>query len=444
LSNKFNDYNFNNSINNVLNNLNFNKPTKIQNEIIPYLRKAINVVGISQTGSGKTHAFLLPLIENINLDLNKPQAIIITPTRELAWQISQAIDMFVKEIPNLKYDLLVGGTNLDKEKDLSSQIVIGTPGRILDAINNRHILKLNELKYTILDEADMIFDNNFIKEIDKIMTYIKNGCFGVFSATITPVMHPFFKKYFEGIKVIEIKDQQSNIEHNLINIYQNDRYLTLKMVMDNINPYLCLIFASTKDMVNEIHQKLNNDGYKCALLHGDLTARERTKMIKRINNLDFNYVVASDIVARGIDIDGVSHIISYDLPKELVYYIHRAGRTGRADYTGISYLLYENSELNKIDWLIKNNITFNYYLFNEKKLLIKTNGLKRAKYQFKSTSSSDDVVKINNTKKKKVKPNYKKKHREVLEKALRKEHQAKIKERIKKQRKQRKNEHRSQ
>jgi ATP-dependent RNA helicase CshB len=438
--NSFKDYNFNNKINNVLDNINFTKPTMIQKEVIPLLRKNINVVGISQTGSGKTHAFLLPIIENINLNINKPQALILTPTRELAIQIANNLTYFTNEIDDLKVSLLIGGTDLDETQELTSQIIVGSAGRILDAISNRHVLKLDYIKYTILDEADMIFDDNFIKEIDKIMSFIKNSCFGVFSATISKNMQPFFRKYFNGIKVVEIKADLSNIEHDLVFVKEDDRYLTLQLLLSNINPYLCLVFASTKELVNEIYHKLNDEGIKCGLLHGDLDNRERTKMLKRINNLEYNIVICSDIASRGIDIEGVSHVISYDLPYELIYYTHRAGRTGRAKYTGISYVIYDNNDAKKIGYLVKSGINFNYLTFNDNNELVSSKAIVRNKYQFKNDNNDNQALKkITSKKIKKVKPGYKKKRKEQIEKIMKKERQAKIKERIKKQRKQRKN-----
>ena len=440
MSRTFLDYNFNSDINEVLKQLNFVYPTEIQQEVIPLQRKKQNVVGVSQTGSGKTHAFLLPIIENISLDIKKPQAIIMTPTRELAMQIYNNVQEFSKQMKDLKATLLIGGSNLDEDTIVDSQIVVGTPGRLLDAINNRHVLKLDNINYFVIDEADMIFDSNFIEEVDKVMAFINdNVCFSIFSATITKQMHPFLKKYFEGIKLVEIADKvNENINHIIVPTKGRERYETLHKLVNSIDPYLCLIFASKKTDVVELTEKLNNDGIKCISLHGALSSRERMKTLKRINNLEFKYVVASDIAARGIDIDGVSHVISYDMPKELEYYIHRAGRTGRHKYTGISYFIYENSDEKAIKRLESKGIEFAYYDFINGKL--QDSGLRtREQKVLKTDNYSQEMVnKVVKKKKEKVKPGYKKKRKLALEKQRKKARQEEITQRIRKQRKQRK------
>ncbi|MDH6603647.1 ATP-dependent RNA helicase CshB [Bacilli bacterium PM5-9] len=436
----FLDYNFNSEINSVLKKLNFVNPTPIQQQIIPLLRKKQNVVGVSQTGSGKTHAFLLPIIENINNSIKKPQAIIMTPTRELASQIYQNIQDFAKTNNDLKVKLLVGGSNLDEDNLIDAQIVVGTPGRLLDAINNRHVLKLDNIMYMVVDEADMIFDSNFIEEVDKVMAFLDtNVCFSIFSATITKQMHPFLKKYFEGIKIVEINEKANNkIEHIIVPSKGKDKYETLLKLVNTIDPYLCLIFASKKTDVIELANKLASDGIKCIQLHGDLSSRERMKTLKRINNLEFNFVVASDIAARGIDIDGVSHVISYDMPKELEYYIHRVGRTGRHKYTGISYFIYDNNDEKAINRLEEKGLTFNFYDFTNG--VLEPAGLRtRTQKVLKSDNYDSKIVnKVVKKKKEKVKPGYKKKRKLALEKQRKNAKQQEIKERIKKQRKQRK------
>ena len=435
----FLDYNFNKEINEVLKELNFVCPTKIQEEIIPLQRKKQNIVGVSQTGSGKTHAFLLPIIENIAYDLKKPQAIIMSPTRELAQQIYDNVQAFCQKTPNLTTSLLIGGSNFNDEALIESQIIVGTPGRLLDAINNRHVLKLDEISYFVIDEADMIFDLEFIDEVDKIMSFLDdNVCFSVFSATITKNMHPFFKKYFENVKVIEVENKPNdNIEHIIVNAKNQDKYETLQSLINSIDPYLCLVFASTKTMVAELCQKLNDNGLKCLALHGDLSARERTKTLKRINNLEFKFVIASDIAARGIDIDGVSHVISYDMPKEIEYYIHRAGRTGRHKYTGISYFIYDNGDEKAIKKLENKGISFTYSEINKGKL--SDLGLRtREQKTLKNDNYDPKVISKVKKKQEKVKPGYKKKRKLELEKQRKKDRQQVIKDRIKKQRKQRK------
>ncbi|MDL2212056.1 DEAD/DEAH box helicase [Erysipelotrichaceae bacterium OttesenSCG-928-M19] len=440
MSNSFLDYNFSQAIDEVLASLKFEQPTAIQKEIIPLLRQKQNVVGISQTGSGKTHAFLLPLLEKIDFANEKPQALIMVPTRELANQIYQNLKEFMKAIPQLKVSLLIGGKDLDESKIIASQLIIGTPGRLFDAMTTRHVLKVDQIEYFVIDEADMIFDENFLKDVDKIMGYFNdNVCFSIFSATITKTMHPFLKNYFENIKIVEIKGNNENIEHIIIPSKGQDKYQTLLKLTKVIDPYLCLIFASKKEDVIRISEQLNSDGITCIQLHGDLSARERTKTLKRINNLEFKYIVASDIAARGIDIDGVSHVISIDMPKEIEYYIHRSGRTGRHQYTGISYFIYDNSDEKSIKKIERKGISFAYYDFSKDGLVFA--GLRnREQKTLKQDFVNPELLgKLKPKKKEQVKPGYKKKRKQELERIRKKAKQQEIREKIRRQKKQRKN-----
>lgn len=438
-NNTFLDYNFSDEINKTLEQLNFVTPTKIQKQIIPLIRKQQNVVGISSTGSGKSHAFILPIIEGIDLNVKKPQTIIMSPTRELALQLRKNILEFSKNDERLKVSLQIGGKELAENKTIDAQLVVGTPGRLLDAINNRHILALENIKYMVIDEADMIFDNNFIKEADQVMANINdNVCFSIFSATITPNMYPFFKKYFENITVVDLgKGTNENVKHTIIQAKNGDKFATLLSLLKAIDPYLCLIFASKKVDVVEIANKLNDLNIKCIQLHGDLSSRERSKTLKRINDLEFKYVIASDIAARGIDIDGVSHVISYDLPKELEYYLHRSGRTGRYEYTGESFLLYEKEDEDEVKKLEKKGLEFNYSEVVNNQIV--ASGLRTREQKTKKDSNYDkEIVNKLSRKKVKVKPGYKKKRKMELEKIKKREKQAQIKTRIKAQRKKRK------
>lgn len=430
----FKSYDFSNEIMMVLKNINFKQPTKIQTEVIPKLLNNKNVVGISQTGSGKTHAFLLPIVENIEVNQGV-QSIIMVPTRELALQLDNNLKEFKKIFPQLKTTLVIGGK--EKAKHITSEIVIGTPGSLFDAINKQNLIRLDTLKYLVLDEADMLFDDNFIEEVDRVLINIKdNVVFSVFSATITQNMHPFFKKYFTNMNIVEIEDSNQNIEHVLIDNKNHNRYETLLSLTKILNPYLCLIFAAKKEEVDELVAKLNDDNIKTIALHGGLSLRERTKTLKRINALEFNYVVASDIAARGIDIDGVSHIISYTLPYELDYYIHRAGRTGRYQYSGTSYVIYDKEDSKKIEKIQAKNIEFKFARLENNELIYEENFLRKQR----TYDAGNDRSLVNKVTKKKqpVKPGYKKKRKAELDKLHKKAKQQEIKTRIKKQRQQRK------
>lgn len=437
--NTFLDYNFPDYINQTLDDLKFVRPTPIQQKIIPLIRKKQNVVGVSNTGSGKSHAFILPILEGINTSLNKPQVIIMSPTRELAMQLTQNLMEFTKHNKKLKISLQIGGKNFAENKAIDAQVVVGTPGRLIDAINKRHVLGLDEIRYVVIDEADMIFDSNFINEADQVMANINEDvCFSIFSATITEDMYPFLKKYFDGVKVVDLgKGTNKKVNHTLVQVKNEDKFTSLVELLQVIDPYLCLIFASKKSDVVEIAQKLNSLQIKCIQLHGDLPSRERAKTLKRINNLEFKYVVASDIAARGIDIEGVSHVVSYDLPKELEYYLHRSGRTGRYQYTGESYLLYQKDDEKEIKKLEAKGIDFAYTEIKDKQLI--PLGLRTRESKSKKDDNYDKNLVNKVTKKKaKVKPGYKKKRKQELEKIKKKERQQVIKLRIRAQRKKRK------
>lgn len=440
---KFSDYNFKPSINETLQKINFNEPTPIQSKVIPLLNKKANVVGISRTGSGKTHAFLLPILNNVNPEEKMLQAIIIVPTRELATQIFDNLKVFLKDMPKLQAQLAVGGKESNPAQLSKAQIIVGTPGRMTSLLTGDEPLNVSRVDFVVIDEADMIFDLDFINDIDQILSNVKDtAAFAVFSATITQDMHPFLQKYFSGVKIIEIKDGLSNIKHILVANKKQDRYVTLKNIISTIDPYVCLIFASKKSDVDEYAQRLNEDGIKCLPLHGDLQPRERARTLKRINNLEVHYVVASDIASRGIDIEGVSHVISIDLPKELEYYIHRAGRTGRYQYDGISYVIYDPSDEPKIARLEEKGIKFSYQEYDNGELVEAGYRDRTQKKRQSDNYSSAALNKVAN-KKKPVKPGYKKKRKLALEKIKKKERQQEIKARIKKQRKQRKNDSRS-
>lgn len=432
----FNNYGFSNQTLKVLDILKFKTPTKIQTKVIPELLNNKNVVGVSQTGSGKTHAFLLPIIEKITFN-RSVQAIIIVPTRELAMQLDNNLKEFKKVYSDLTTTLLIGGK--EKKKNITSQIVIGTPGSLFDAINKQNLIKFDQLKYIVLDEADMLFDNNFIEEVDLVLSNVKdNVVFAVFSATISQNMHPFFKKYFKNINVISIEDTIENISHVLVDNKNKNRYDTLLNLTKILNPYLCLIFASKKSEVDEISKKLNEDGIKTIALHGGLNLRDRAKTIKRINALEFKFVVVSDIAARGIDIEGVSHIISYSLPYELDYYIHRAGRTGRYQYSGISYTIFDKEDIKKVEKLQAKGIEFKFAkIVNDS---LEYDDVFLRKQRTYDASSDEKLLNKVNKDKKKVKPGYKKKRKEELNKLHKKAKQQEIKDRIRKQRRIRKQE----
>ncbi|BDG31338.1 DEAD/DEAH box helicase [Parageobacillus thermoglucosidasius] len=347
--------------------LRFYKPTEIQERIIPIALRGKSAIGQSQTGTGKTHAYLLPIIEKIDPDRKAVQAVITAPTRELATQIYHEILKITKFCPSdrqITARCFIGGT--DKQKAIEKlktqpHIVVGTPGRINDLIREQALL-VRTANTLVVDEADLMLDMGFIVDVDQIAARMpKELQMLVFSATIPEKLKPFLKKYMENPEYVHIAPKQvaaEKIEHVLVPLRSRDKVKLLHEMLLAYNPYLAIVFTNTKKMADEVADKLIEKGMKVGILHGDLSPRERKKMMKQIRDLEFQYIVATDLAARGIDIEGVSHVINYELPKDLQFYIHRAGRTARAGYTGMAATIYEPSDQDAITKLEKMGIEF--------------------------------------------------------------------------------------
>ncbi|AEH47197.1 DEAD/DEAH box helicase [Parageobacillus thermoglucosidasius] len=347
--------------------LRFYKPTEIQERIIPIALRGKSAIGQSQTGTGKTHAYLLPIIEKIDPDRKAVQAVITAPTRELATQIYHEILKITKFCPSdrqITARCFIGGT--DKQKAIEKlktqpHIVVGTPGRINDLIREQALL-VRTANTLVVDEADLMLDMGFIVDVDQIAARMpKELQMLVFSATIPEKLKPFLKKYMENPEYVHVAPKQvaaEKIEHVLVPLRSRDKVKLLHEMLLAYNPYLAIVFTNTKKMADEVADKLIEKGMKVGILHGDLSPRERKKMMKQIRDLEFQYIVATDLAARGIDIEGVSHVINYELPKDLQFYIHRAGRTARAGYTGMAATIYEPSDQDAITKLEKMGIEF--------------------------------------------------------------------------------------
>ena len=346
---KFSDYNLKPFLNEGLKSIKFISPTKIQELVLPRAIKKESIIVQSATGSGKTHSFLIPILQNLNIEKEEVQAVIISPTRELASQLYEVLLKLTKYSSTpINVARAIGGVDREQEikrfEKSQPHIVIGTIGRLNDLVVDSNVLKIHNAKTVIIDEADMIFEEKELEEVDKIMGVVQgNPQFLVFSATIPQGLKTFLKKYLRGIDVISLEEKtltHKNITHIMVPCKAKDRKDVLLQLMDYINPYLGIIFCNTKETVDELSLFLAEQGLKIGKLHGDLDDRNRKQILKRITNLEFKYIVASDIAARGIDIEGVSHVINYDLPKEIEFYIHRTGRTARFDKTGEAYSLY--------------------------------------------------------------------------------------------------------
>ena len=361
----FTDFNFKPFINETLETIHFNTATPVQEKLIPITLEGRDIVGESKTGSGKTHTFLLPIFQKINTEIDGVQAVITAPSRELATQIYNAAMAFTQFDDSIKISNFVGGTDKKRqiEKLGSSQphIVIGTPGRVMDLINAQ-ALKTYTASIFVIDEADMTLDMGFLTEVDKIAsTFDKKVQMLVFSATIPQKLQPFLKKYLNHPVMEKIATKtviSDTIDNWVFSTKGRGNNGAILEILQTLNPYLAMIFANTKDRADELHSFLTNNGFKVAKIHGGVPPRERKRIMKAVQNLDYQYVVATDLAARGIDIEGVSHIINDGIPRDLEFFVHRVGRTGRNGMGGTAITLYQPSDDAAILELEKTGIKF--------------------------------------------------------------------------------------
>ncbi|ARU91667.1 ATP-dependent RNA helicase [Spiroplasma clarkii] len=421
---KFSDFGFKKFLNDALVEIGFQEPTSIQTKVIPYLKKHQAVIAQSHTGTGKTHAFLLPILNNLDYTMAKVQFLIITPTRELARQIYDNIKTLLEFQTQASMALYVGGDDLKKQQEAlkTSQpmIVVGTPTR-LRSLYEENYLQLTTANYVVLDECDMVFDLGFIDDVDFMIEKInRQAIISLFSATVSNAIKPFLLKYFSRaifIENLDNKPSNKNIEHILVWTKDKENKAVLKIIKEAINPYLVVIFVNKKDQVPEVVSWLREFGIKnIGELHGDLDARTRTNMQKRIQNMEFKWIVASDVASRGIDIVGVSHVISIDLPKDLQYYIHRSGRTGRNNYLGQSYVLFNSTNQSQIDALKGMGIEFTNKKLVGSELVQINDSKKKKSFNPQAPAVIEENKIISRYHKKKVKPGYKKKRKAEIDK----------------------------
>ena len=393
------------------------KYTAIQNLTLPLTLKNQNVIGISPTGTGKTLCFLIPILNKISLNENI-QVIIIAPTRELARQIHSNIQLFKTNEIKIKSSLWIGGEEIKKQinNSINTNIVVATPTRFLEIYKTNNI-NFKNVNTIVLDETDMLFDLGFSEQIITIFNIFKNINEiqkMAFSATIHDMLSQQLKIFFKDTKIVTTKDiyKKENITNLLIKT--KDKYHALSVIINQINPYLCLIFANTKKTADLIYKYLLNQNRNVINLHGGLKTRERKNNYRDIKNLKYQYVVCSDLASRGLDIDGASHVINWDLPDDFNWYLHRAGRCGRNKYSGESYILFNDSDNKKILDLINKGVEF-------KNLTIKNNQLVSTKEKIyhkpKINQEQEKEIKLFVAKaKKNVKPGYKKKLKSEINK----------------------------
>ncbi|MEB7847614.1 DEAD/DEAH box helicase [Staphylococcus equorum] len=440
----FEKFNLEPSLLDAVKDLNFTQPTEIQSRVIPKIMKQVNLIGQSQTGTGKSHAFLLPLMNAINTEYKEPQAIIVAPTRELAQQLFDVASHLAKFKNEVSVKLFIGGTDIEKDRNRAKnqpQLVIGTPTRINDLAKNGD-LHVHLASYLVIDEADLMIDLGLIEEVDYVATRLdENAHIAVFSATIPKSLHPFLNKYLENPEYVEIENTQKNkknIEFYLIPTKGEAKVEKTLKLIDILNPYLCIIFCNSRDSADELAKQLAASGLKLGMIHGGLTPRERKQQMKRVRNLEFQFVIASDLASRGIDIDGVSHVINFDVPKDIDFFTHRVGRTGRGQYKGVAITLYSPDEEENVTLIEQRGYEFENVDIKDGELkAVKAHNTRR-KRRNKDDHLTNELKHKVKSNKKKVKPGYKKKFKRDLDDLKLKERKQYSKQQSRQQRKNKK------
>ncbi len=338
----------------------FETPTEIQSKVIPImLTQPTDVVGLAQTGTGKTAAFGLPMLHKINFSKNHIQGLILCPTRELCLQIQKDYLNFAKQIKNAKITAVYGGSSMERqmrEIRQGAQIVVATPGRLVDLMN-RGAIKLNAVDYLVLDEADEMLNMGFKEDIDTILESTpKEKTTWLFSATMPKEVRRIASGYMHNPEEVTVGARNTgnvNIEHVYYLTMARNKYAALKRIVDFSPEIYGIIFTRTKLDAQDIAEKLIKDGYNADSLHGDLSQAQREKVMARYRSRSLQILVATDVAARGIDVNDITHVINYSLPDELEVYTHRSGRTARAGKKGISISIINSKETGKIRQLEK-------------------------------------------------------------------------------------------
>ena len=335
--------------------LGFETPSEIQQKAIPVLLSGTtDFIGLAQTGTGKTAAFGLPLLQLIDATQRHAQALVVCPTRELCLQITNDLEKYKKHTKNIFTEAVYGGASITMQiRNLKKgvQIVVATPGRLIDLIE-RKAIDLQKVKYVVLDEADEMLNMGFRDDIDFVLkNTINRESIWLFSATMPPEVRAISKNYMETPKEVTVGKKNSgnvNIDHQFFVVPQQNRYEALKRLID-FNPGMYgIIFTRTKIDAQEIGERLAKAGYEIEALHGDLTQQQRDKVMGRFRTKSLQLLIATDVAARGIDVDGVTHVINFELPDDMEVYTHRSGRTGRAGKTGICLSICHSRETFKI------------------------------------------------------------------------------------------------
>ncbi len=340
----------------ALDDLGFTHPTEIQAKAIPTLvQERPDFIGLAQTGTGKTAAFGLPLVQYYDEYADRLFALILAPTRELAQQIAKEFDNFSKYKKGLKVQVVYGGTPIVGQirdlKRTQPHILVATPGRLQDLIE-RKAVKLDNLEFLVLDEADEMLNMGFQEDIDNILQYTPDDkTLWLFSATMPKEIREIIGKYMEKPFEVRVKSEtktNENIEHKYIYVNRSDKEAALKRVLDYLTDFYGVIFCKTKMDTQELAEYLEREGYRAEPLHGDMSQAQRDAVMAKFRNKTTPILVATDVAARGIDVDSLTHVVHYSLPENTEYYTHRSGRTARAGKKGTSLAIVTQQDIKRI------------------------------------------------------------------------------------------------
>ncbi|WP_338733395.1 DEAD/DEAH box helicase [Mangrovimonas cancribranchiae] len=356
--NTFQDLGLNNDLLQAISDLGFETPSEVQEKAIPTLLNKENeeqdLVALAQTGTGKTAAFGFPMLQKINVDSRTTQGLILSPTRELCLQITNELKLYGKYCKGLNVVAIYGGASINEQaKDIKrgAQIVVATPGRMKDMIG-RKLVDISKIEYAVLDEADEMLNMGFYEDITSILSHTpKDKSTWLFSATMPKEVASIAKEFMHSPMEITVGAKNvgsEQVSHEYYVVNGRQRYLALKRLAD-LNPDIfSVVFCRTKRDTQKVAEKLIEDGYNAGALHGDLSQNQRDLVMKAFRNKQIQMLVATDVAARGIDVDDITHVINYQLPDEIETYTHRSGRTGRAGKTGVSMVIVTKSELRRI------------------------------------------------------------------------------------------------
>ena len=335
--------------------LGFETPMPVQEKVIPHLLgQEGDVVALAQTGTGKTAAFGLPVLQRIDVERHVPQALILSPTRELCLQIASDLVDFSKYIPGLSVLPVYGGSSIQSQIHAlreGVQIIVATPGRLIDLIN-RGVVKLDDVHTVILDEADEMLNMGFVDSINEILEHVPSDRkMLMFSATMPAEIAKIAKRFMHDPVEFVVgtrNEGAANVRHIYYMVHARDKYLALKRIADNSPNIYAIIFCRTRRDTQEVAENLIRDGYNADALHGDLSQQQRDMVMKKFRDRVVTLLVATDVAARGLDVDDLTHVINYGLPEDTAVYTHRSGRTGRAGKTGVSIAIIHSRERSKL------------------------------------------------------------------------------------------------